>query len=182
MRTRYWGWSAADGPGRRSPVWVRTQCAGSSPGVRTRFDVMLGVGGAGPSPVSARSRSALVGPARIQTRSMPAAPRTRSAISPAASAVDAAVASDRLRANRVLASSAPRAASSARACWVATSLPIASATNRNRTRSSTSRGSATASERRGFVNRKSYVRNAAIAVATAGAVPATAPTATTATR
>ena len=44
------------GPGRRSLVCVRTQCAGSSPGVRTRLEMMLGWGGwPEPPPVSART-------------------------------------------------------------------------------------------------------------------------------
>ena len=135
---------------------VRTQRAGSSPGVRTRFEVRLGCGGGVPSPVSARTRSVLpLSPATIQTRSSPAASRTRSAMSGAASAVEVAVASDRLSANKLFASDARLAASSARACWIATRRPTTSATNRNSTRSSNSLGSAMTIEKRGSVNRKS---------------------------
>ena len=92
------------GAGVRPVAWVRTQRAGSSPGVRTRLEVRLGWGGGSPpgepAAVSARTRSAAPVPATIHTRSSAAASRTRSAMSGAASAVDVAVASARLSANK----------------------------------------------------------------------------------
>ena len=162
--------------------WARTQRAGCSPGVLARAVVNGEAGSGAPGRESARTRDRAPRSATIQARASPASGTRRATIPAPAVSRSGAVASKRLIANSEVDSAARRAASCVRSAPSAARRPTTIATNRNSSRSSHSRGSATTRLKRGSVKTASYTRNAATAVPSAAHSPKLRPAMTTGTR